>query len=145
MVHIPSHQKGTKRTWHSDKEHNKRAALCTTCLSTWKAWDSEDWAGQQHWGMLGRALCLLPLEGPWASYISLSRPSDRRSSAATDLSQSLCSTSSHSGASDYARMTLHNSLTLIMGDLPLTIITVWTVWGCVAVQKTGAAHILLAL
>lgn len=30
----------------------------------------EKGAGQQHRGMLGRALCLLPLQCPWASYVS---------------------------------------------------------------------------
>lgn len=44
-------------------------------LSTWKGTGSEERAGRQHWGMLGRALCLLPLECPWASYISPGRPS----------------------------------------------------------------------
>lgn len=37
--------------------------------TTWKGTASEERAGRQHRGMLGRALCLLPLECPRASYI----------------------------------------------------------------------------
>lgn len=74
---FPHNEDAAKVQTTSDfyKEHKQSAALCTNLsLSTWKATDSEERANQQHWGMLGRAPCLLPLECPGAAYISPAKP-----------------------------------------------------------------------
>lgn len=71
FAHNEAAGKVQKKPPDLNKEHTKGAAVCMNLfLFTWKGTEWEERAARQHWGMLGRAPFLLPLECPRASYVS---------------------------------------------------------------------------
>lgn len=124
-----------------NKEDKQSAALCMNLYkTTWKGTESEERVGQQHWGMLGRAPCLLPLECPGAAYISPAKPA-----AAPSATHSQSATTPDfpwNSATDSILYplfcTVERSCEIMDSsnwDLLQTIITAYTVWGFEAGPK----------